>query len=372
MKILILGGGIGGLTTALALSRAGHDVRVFESAGAWQPLGAGIVLAANAMRVYESLGLTSALLRQGNALARFTICDQSGRALMTMDSGTVHERFGLTHQLAIHRAELHQILLQELPESRVFLNRKGVSCKQTADSAEVTFSDGTKETADLLVVADGIHSAIRQQLVPGSAPRYAGYTCWRAVMKGSVYDSSHATETWGRAGRIGIVPLTDRRLYVFLCVNAARENPPLLEDVLAAFASYHSPVSDVIRQMARSSFIQGPIQDIRPLSRWVFGRVVLLGDAAHATTPNLGQGACQAIEDAYALAQLLGQPEGLARYEKIRQKRTAWVAGQSRQIGRIAQLENPVLISLRNALLRRVPAFVSNRQMERLLGPLSL
>jgi 2-polyprenyl-6-methoxyphenol hydroxylase-like FAD-dependent oxidoreductase len=238
----------------------------------------------------------------------------------------------------------------------------------------VQFDDGTEATGDYLVAADGIHSTIRRQLLPESIPRYAGYTCWRTVIDGwpAGFDGERATETWGHRGRIGIVPLTNNRIYVFICKKAPARSTQMREygaaDLQALFQDCHAPVPQVLAAAGIHPLLRNDILDLDPLRQFAFGRVVLTGDAAHATTPNLGQGACQAIEDALVLANCLEKyPDGEAAFRVFEQKRlarTGEIIRTSRQIGQLAQLENKFLATLRNAAMRWVPASVNEKRLE--------
>ena len=237
------------------------------------------------------------------------------------------------------------------------------------------FDDGSSDEGDYVLAADGIHSRIRKQLIPQSVPRYAGYTCWRGVVKGrNPYGEYTSTEIWGKGSRFGIVPLKEDLVYWFACVNAQRRDPTYLryqvEDVAEHFSAYPKHVADMIRQTKRDELLHHDIEDIRPLTKFVYGRIILIGDAAHATTPNMGQGAGQAIEDAIVLAKSFSMLEpgaALQRYEKLRIKRTKKIITMSRRIGAGIQLENRTFIRVRNALFQRVPSFLLQKNFAFLL-----
>ncbi len=376
-KILIIGGGIGGLTTAIALQQKGLNVQVYENALVLQPLGAGIVLAANAMQVLRTLGLEGEILAQGKLLRHFSILSQQGDVLAQTDSLRVSQRYG-NDNFAIHRADLHRVLLARLGNGVVHPGKRCTGFTQTARGVQVRFDDGTEATGDYLVAADGIHSAIRRQLLPESAPRYAGYTCWRTVIDGwpAGFNGERASETWGHRGRIGMVPLTGNRIYLFACKRAPARSEQMRQyttaQLLASFHDYHTPVPQVLAA-AHHPLLWNDILDLAPLRQFAFGRVVLTGDAAHATTPNMGQGACQAIEDALVLANCFEKyPDGEAAFKVFEQKRlarTGEIIRTSRQIGQVAQLENKFLAALRNAAMRWVPESVNEKRLEFLYKP---
>jgi 2-polyprenyl-6-methoxyphenol hydroxylase-like FAD-dependent oxidoreductase len=237
------------------------------------------------------------------------------------------------------------------------------------------FSDGSSSRADYLIGADGIHSAVRQQLVPGSRARYAGYTCWRAVIDSPSPDLTETTETWGPQGRFGIAPLAQGRLYWFACIQAPQNDARLQQytvaDLLRLFGHYHPPIPAILQSTENEDLIWGDIADLAPLPRYAYDNILLLGDAAHATTPNLGQGACQAIEDAVILAEEIARapalPAAFRAFEKRRLARTHYVIRQSRRLGQVAQLQNRYVATLRNALLRALPARIQNQQMDKIL-----
>jgi 2-polyprenyl-6-methoxyphenol hydroxylase-like FAD-dependent oxidoreductase len=372
LRVAIVGGGIGGLSVAIALRKLGLRPTVFEAAPEIKPLGAGLVLAANAIKSLDRIGIAEKVIPAGHQLDTFLVLDERGRPISTANPRALSDRYGLSN-FAIHRAELHRILLQELGDTPLFTNKKSTSVQQNERGATLYFQDGTRYEADVVLVADGIHSAIRQQLVPGSTPRYAGYTCWRAVVQNPGLDLKATTETWGALGRIGIVPLKNDHIYWFLCVNAPQNDPAMMAmtaaDLAERFSGYHAPIPQVLQAARNEQLLHHDIIDIAPIHRFAHGRVLLLGDAAHATTPNLGQGACQAIEDA---AVLLDQwekmqnasPEDVFRaFEQRRLPRTHAIVNQSWRIGRMAQWTNSVAMQLRNTLLRAIPAAANERQM---------
>ena len=230
---------------------------------------------------------------------------------------------------------------------------------------------------DFVVASDGIHSAIRKKLLPEVQPRYAGYTCWRGITEQvpAEADTDETSETWGPGKRFGIVPLTDNRIYWFACVNG-KENDAAFrswgkEDLLREFGSFHPPIAAIISSTPQEKIIWNDIIDIRPLKRFAFDKIVLLGDAAHATTPNMGQGACMAIEDAAVLTRCITENEDIAEafraFERRRIGRTTAIVNKSWTLGKVAQLENRFLIRLRNAVLRRTPSSVTERQIRDLL-----
>ena len=282
-------------------------------------------------------------------------------------------KYGISN-FVIHRADLHEVLQNHLAPGSLLLGKRCAGIKQQADQVQVIFTDGTQATANLLIAADGINSVVRRQLLPQSQPRYAGYTCWRAVIQnpGVEINNMISAETWAPQGRVGIAPLQDNSIYWYACINAPERDERMRqmtpEKLAAHFAGVNPPIEAVLAATRQEQLIWNDIADLKPLDRFAYGRVVLLGDAAHATTPNMGQGACQAIEDAVVLGQCLEQEASvaaaLALYEKRRVARTAKVIRLSRLLGQVAQWQQPLLGSLRNSVFRITPESITQRQME--------
>ncbi|MGV3503462.1 MAG: FAD-dependent monooxygenase [Adhaeribacter sp.] len=373
-KITILGGGIAGLTTTIALNKIGLRARVFEAAPEIKAVGAGLVLAANAIKGFQKLGIAQQVMAEGRLLDAFSIKDASGGIITRTDSLDSSRKYGADN-FTIHRANLHQVLRSLLSPEDIHTGKYCLGFKRKQNQVLLHFSDGSSETSDFLIAADGISSPIRQQLVPGAKPRYAGYTCWRAVIDNPSPNLRETSETWGPQGRFGIAPLAQGRLYWFACV-LAKENDTRLQqytpaDLLQLFQAYHHPIPEIISRTKKEDLIWNDIADLAPLPNYAFGNVLLIGDAAHATTPNMGQGACQAIEDAVILADEIAKantiPEAFRAFEKRRMDRTRYVVRQSRLLGQVAQMQHRYLGSLRNALIRAMPKQMQQRQMDKIL-----
>jgi 2-polyprenyl-6-methoxyphenol hydroxylase-like FAD-dependent oxidoreductase len=374
-KVAIAGAGIAGLTTAIALQKLGIQTIVFEAAPALKPIGAGITLAMNAMRSLALLGVADQVTAAGQIMDSFTIMDARGNVMSHVDNQKLHATYGV-HNIAIHRATLHQVLFDQLTEGTVVTGKKVVGYEETTHGILVRFEDGDTFESDYLIATDGVHSPVRRQIYPDAKPRYAGYTCWRSVMTNPGVPLPGPSETWGANGRVGLVPLPNNQIYWFLCQNAPQNAPEMRNstsaDLLERFRHYHSPIPQILEATPRESIIWSDIIDLKPLPNFACGKVLLLGDAAHATTPNLGQGACQAIEDAAVLYHTWNQhPETDAAtvfqlFEQKRLKRTRHIVNRSRMLGKMAQMEHPFAISLRNGLMRLIPDAVNEKQLEEL------
>ncbi len=241
----------------------------------------------------------------------------------------------------------------------------------------LTLADGHQESGDVLIGADGLRSTVRERLWGESSPQYAGYLAWRGVeaFESESLPVGYTCETWGCGQRFGLVPLGQGRVYWFATRNASADpsRPPRLKaEILAQFGAWHAPIREVIEATDEAAILQNGIYDREPMAVWGKGRVTLLGDAAHPMTPNLGQGACQAIEDAVVLARCLNEKgdavSALRYYEALRQKRTARITQLSRRLGAMAQRSHPVACLLRNALMQIMPASLMEKQMESLLA----
>src|SRR5687768_113589 len=376
-RIAIVGGGIGGLTLAIALQRRGFPVKVYEGAPAIQPLGAGLGLAANAVNAFTNIGIGDAVLGAGKVLKVLRIKNEKGQILSETDSEKIAAKFGVINNFTIHRADLHDVLIREVLPDTLQLNKRLTDLEAQGDSTLLKFSDGTLSLADFVIACDGIHSVVRKKLLPGSTPRYAGYTCWRGVIDTipNGVDPDETSETWGPGRRFGIVPLSNNRLYWFACLNAKANDPQMVsfrnEELLHCFKDFHHPVAAIIKSTPAERIIWNDIIDLKPLKKFAFGNILLMGDAAHATTPNMGQGACMAIEDAAVLMQCMEHNRSVQaafmQFEKKRLPRTTTIVKNSWTLGRIAQLENKFLIALRNSVVRHTPPSVAEKQIRFLI-----
>lgn len=376
-RAVIIGAGIGGLATAIALRQVGWDATVYESRPDVREAGAGLLIGANAMQGLFRLGVASAVAASAHALKALDILAPDGKLLSRTDSRPADD--GYPENVTILRTDLLAVLADAAGREAIRTNKQAMHVEAAADAARVHFADGTTETADVVIAADGIHSAIRRQLLPTVEPRYAGYTCWRGVVAADQswpFDRTIATETWGAGARFGIAPLAGDKIYWYACLNAQQNDQQhavaTAATLLQYFGHFHEPIPTILQHAADEPIIWRDIAYVPPLRRFAFGRVALLGDAAHATTPNLGQGAAQALEDAVVLAAALRDHADVAtalqQYEKARVPRAARVTALSNRIGKVAQWHRPGLVAVRNWLLPRAPASVTRSQFDYLHG----
>lgn len=368
----VIGGGIGGLCTALSLQRQDIPVQVHERAATLRGLGAGLTLQPNAVLALRAMGLEAAVSTIAHPLGQMRIRTWRGRTLGQTDLAAMAEEVGAP-AWAVHRARLHELLIRLLPPETLRLGQTLVGLDPGPASVRLDFAGEEPQPVPWLIGADGINSAVRQGL--GLAPnlRYSGYTCWRGVVQADL-PPGESTETWGPAGRFGIVPLRGGLVYWFATCDAPPQDPHMaawgVEDLLQNFARYPADVRQVLAATRPEDLLWHDISDFPPLRAFHRGRVLLLGDAAHATTPNMGQGACMAIEDAAVVGHLVQAhgltPETWARFSALRVGRTRAIVKRSYQLGRMGQWGDPLRSGLRNALLRLVPAKMTRQQLKAL------
>jgi 2-polyprenyl-6-methoxyphenol hydroxylase-like FAD-dependent oxidoreductase len=366
---LVVGGGIGGVATAIALGRIGWRVTVLERAAELADVGSGITLFPNAVRALDALGAGDAVRAVGAPPPAAGMRKPDGTVVVDVsDVPSVSGIFGF------HRADLHRTLRSFLADGVLRTGVEVTAVRTEGDAASVTTADGETLAADLVVAADGLRSTARAALWPNHLGlRYAGYTSWRAVTAEPVADIGLGGETWGRGLRFGVLPLRDGRVYWFAVANApaGAASPDPHAEVVARFGGWHDPIPRLLAATPPGDVLHLDIHDLYlPLPPFTTGRVALLGDAAHAMTPDVGQGACQAIEDAVTLASALaGEPDvtrALAAYDAQRRPRAESVVKAARRTGRFAQADGAVAVALRGLLLRVVPTSASTRMVERI------
>lgn len=358
MRIAVLGAGIAGLVAANSLQGDGHDVTIYEQRQHPNADGAGLTLFGNAFAALDSVGLGD-LVRELSSDAIATMRagqrNPAGRWLLTLPPTAV------ASLRSVHRVTLHEALVRQLEPGTL---QTGTRALVAADgSANIAVGDQA-EAFDLVIAADGLRSRSRRTLGLDTGIAYAGYTAWRGVTSTPVDIDGAAGETWGRGKIFGIVPLPDNRLYWFgtLTTDANTAFTDDYQAVRSTFGTWHAPIPACIEATHATSVIRHDVYDLaKPLAAFHRGRTVLMGDAAHAMTPNLGQGAGQGIEDAATLTLLLraAQPADvertLRRYSKLRRKRTAMLWQQSRWMGNVAQASGTLTAGLRDVGMRIAP-----------------
>lgn len=371
MRGIIIGAGIGGLSTAIAMQMRHINVTVFEAATSLNPIGAGILVPPNAMTILDRYNLAQQVRDGGNPIESLVVLDSEGKSVSKTPAH--YSKNGSIYQtVAIHRGTLQNILLSALMPDTLVTNKQCLEVNAGITSTEAIFRDGTKVCGEFLVGADGIHSKVRESIFPDSPLRYSGQTCWRGVANLTLHKKwlMQLTEAWGTGLRFGFVPIADAQVYWYATQRedaGGVDDPAIIkQQLLDLYGEFLDPVGEIILQTDSSSIIRDDINDLAPLTSWFSNSVVLIGDAAHASTPNLGQGGAQAIEDSWVLADKIATCEILQdafkRFQASRFSKVQKIVNVSWQIGKATNLSNKMACEIRNALFRCVPSFMAKQQ----------
>jgi len=365
----IIGAGIGGLSTAIALRQKGFNVRIFEQSQTLSSVGAGIILASNAMQIYDKLGLREEIEKKGKIISSMQITKQTLEPISTMDLTYLKSLYNV-NTVAIHRADLQKILIGALEGVEIHLGYKLVNIKHHSINNILEFANGVFEKSLVLIGADGLHSSVRKISFSPSTLREAKQVCWRGVTNYKLSDSYEDSlyEAWGDTARFGFVKISDTQVYWYALksfMKSAKECN--LDKIDTYFEAFHPMIRDMIASTSKNDIHSAEIMDLKPLKTWHQNTICLLGDAAHAMTPNMGQGACQAIEDAYVISEYLSvypTQEAFAKYHKNRYSKVANIVKMSWTMGKVSHIQNPLLMKLRNFALSSMPVWLSRKQSE--------
>ena len=374
-RVLIVGGGIGGLAAAIALDRAGADVEVFEQADELREIGAGVSLWTNAMKALDALGIGDAVRDITSPLEVIETRDSKGRVLSTLPLAKVHERLG-RESAGIHRRELLAALAAAVPRDRIHTGARFERLDQDGHGVTAYFADGRTERGDALVGADGVFSAVRSHCLCSPPPRYGGYVVWRGVVEAPVpagWPRNASVRTFSRDRHFGIIELTAGRYFWYATRNQPKDEPERggrKRTLLDQFGHWHAPIQQLLEGTAEEAMLRHHLYAMRPLRTWTRTRVTLLGDAAHPMTPSLGQGACQALEDAVVLGdafRTMDLLDALRSYERRRRRRATSIVRWSAFFAAQEQLRNPILTAIRDVQTALTPPALGARFFERFL-----
>lgn len=368
MRIAIIGGGITGLSTALALNKLGWKASVYERAVSINEIGAGIWLQPNAMQVLDWLGLKEQIIERGALLDKMEITTPDLVPVKKIKQAVVQDAHG-NQTVAIHRAKLQQLLLETAQQHLdIHLGHAYVSHQQGSGKLSIQFSHASVE-ADVLLGCDGIHSAVRRHIDPEASLRYTNQVCWRGISNYPLSSElkNKGKEVWGNGVRFGFSNIADDQVYWFAVAKKSLQTEQMdLEDLPDLFEGFAPEILDMIART--KSVHKAELSDLDRLDTWHQGNVCLLGDAAHATTPNMGQGACQGIEDAYYFANYLHQirdpQQAFRTFEKNRRRKVDYVVNNSWRFGHAAH--HPIGRSFMKVLMKLTPESVLSKQMNRL------
>lgn len=356
LNLLVIGAGMGGLTAALALQQAGHRVSVVDRVAELRPVGAAISVWSNGVKVLERLGLGEAVERVSGNMRHMRYATQDGELLSEFSLAPLYEAVG-QRACPIARAELQRLLLEAVGERNV---RLGVTCSDFDNDAEgitAHFDDGSRQTADLLVIADGTHSRLREKVLGHSvARRYCGYVNWNVRVPAStdLAPLDHWVQYVGEHQRVSLMPMSgdaaSPEFYCFFDVplpaGTASDPTRYRDELREHFTGWAAPVQRLIERFDPAQMARVEIHDIEPLDRLVGQRTAIIGDAAHGMAPDLGQGGCQAMEDGWVLARVLENAEGdiaaaLKAYDAARVARVGEIVSRARKRAETTHGANP-------------------------------
>jgi salicylate hydroxylase len=354
-RAIVIGGGIGGLTAAIAMRQRGLEVSVYESTPELREIGAGVALGPNAIKVMRGLGLEQETREiSGRFQANVLRSWNTGRVISQTSQQQQVDQFGAA-PATVHRADLLTVLARALGEDAVQLGRRCVGVENHSSTAVAHFEDGSQDEADVVVGADGIHSAVRAALHGADQPRFTGKICYRAVVDASRISGgpvvAESSQWLGPHGTIVLYPLRQNALVNIVChydddsyKHESWVSRCEAGEVLERYGDWNSALLALFA--GAELWYKWALYDREPLDRWTDGRITLLGDAAHPMLPYLGQGACQTLEDGYILAAALASetdvPSALELYERSRRPRANRVVLTARARGEDNHLVSPV------------------------------
>lgn len=375
-KGIIIGAGIGGLTTAIALAQKGIQVQIYERASEIKEVGAGVWIAPNGMQIFDKLGIAQEIITAGKKLKRISVVDLNYKPISVIDGAEIETKYQFG-TIAIHRATLQQILVSKVYPDQLHLNKEFERYEQNGNNATVFFKDGSSDTADFLICADGLKSQARLQMLGIEKLRDSGQTCWRFTTTFDLpqEDQDNMYEVWANAKglRVGYSKIDEKRVYVYI-TNAKKNGVSTFvgstkNHLLGICKPFSKTITDLIESVDEKEIIQTDLFDFTPIKKWTDGRIALIGDAAHATTPNLGQGACQAIEDALALAEEVSANDdieiSLVKFQKRRIEKARFITNTSWLFSQMTNTSG-WMKTIVKFTLRFTPDIINKKQLDKI------
>lgn len=383
-RVIIVGGGIGGMCASIALRQRGIDSTLYERAAAFGEVGAGIQVWVKGMKALERLGVADRVRAAGAEVHLHQFFNDAGDPLYAGTLAAYSKEFGAPMPVMIRRPALIEALASGLAGHDVRFGKTLTSFDQNEQRVTVTFDDGSQDHADVLIAADGINSTIRRQLFPTVNTRTASYRYARAMATHPApFGTNNFSMFFGRGDRIAIGDCGDDQMYWLVGLKNPRvpldgPNSALKADLLSRFRSFPEGVASVIDSTPAEALIHHTVRDLEPIDRWGRGRVILLGDSAHATTPNLGRGSGEAMVDALVLAKLLTEADVssvpameqvIGRYSEVRKPEAEELQRNSWTIGNIVSWEGLLSVKARDLVMK---SFVGRKQIKNLRDQFSL
>jgi FAD-dependent urate hydroxylase len=360
-RVVIVGGGVAGLTLALALRRNGIEVEVHEKFDHLQGRTTGFTVWSYAIQKLTGFGLDRAKLDGiGTAIEVTEIRNQDGTLLGEMPVGAASRELGAP-SYDINRRDLQQTIVDELGPV-VHMGSECIGVEQDGESATALLADGGRASGDLVVAADGIYSVLRDEVAGKSKLRYSGFAGWSGLIEFEhpLLEQGHHVEIWGRGSKAGVATAGEGHARWYVTERApAGQKDARRDAIFQHVEGWYELIHDAVDATDESHIVRTEAWDLDPLSTWVKGRVVLLGDAAHATTPFAAMGACMAIDDADTLGGLLAGAgrleDALAAYQEHRKKQAEKTVRHGRTMGHLAQLHNPFAVRGRDFMFQHMP-----------------
>ena len=368
-KITIIGAGIGGLTTAIALQKEGFDVALYEQASEMKTLGAGILLANNALQVFDKIGVAKELMKRSHRISKLHIAKPNLTPMNTTNLLAFEEKYGVNN-ITIHRGDLQKVLLKNIGNAQLHLKKRLKSLEQSKQTVHLSFEDGSNAEAETVILADGMWSVGRKILFGEKAMRKPQHVCWRGVANFKLPDEMlhEFKELWGDGRRFGFSQINESEVYWTAKSTFKNEIQKASTSMLLNhYKTFNQIVHQLISNTPESNIHTAELMDLKPLKNWYKGQVCLLGDAAHAMTPNMGQGASQSIEDALILAKCLKkhpQPKAFKKYESIRKRKVQKIVNTSWLLGKLGHISGNFSTKIRDGIMQSIPKIYNNNQVK--------